>query len=75
MVTIGAAASKNDRPLPHRALIFALIASLASLITFREYLHHEPRKARSYIAIFSAFNFGFLFLLLGFMLIRNIPAL
>ena len=52
-----------------------LIASLASLITFREYLHHEPRKARSYIAIFSAFNFGFLSLLLGFMLIRNMLAL
>ena len=52
-----------------------LIASLASLITFREYLSHEPRKARSYIATFSAFNFGFLSLLLGFMLIRNLLAL
>ena len=52
-----------------------LIASLASLITFREYLSHEPRKARSYIATFSAFNFGFLSLLLGFMLIRNMLAL
>ena len=52
-----------------------LIASLASLITFREYLRHEPRRARSYIATFSAFNFGFLSLLLGFMLIKNTLAL
>lgn len=36
-----------------------LIASLASLITFREYCAHNPGKAGSYIAKFSAFNFGF----------------
>ncbi len=40
-----------------------LISSLASLITFREYVNHNPEKSRSYILIFSAFNFGFLLLL------------
>ena len=40
-----------------------LIASLASLITFREYTEHNPGKAGKYIALFSAFNFGFLILL------------
>lgn len=44
-----------------------LIASLASLITFREYVKHNPGKAGSYIAQFSAFNFSFLFVLLSFM--------
>lgn len=44
-----------------------LIASLASLITFREYVKHNPGKAGSYIAQFSAFNFSFLFVLLTFM--------
>ena len=48
-----------------------LIASLASLITFREYLHHNPGKTWQYIKVFSAFNFGFLALLLGFMLLWN----
>ncbi|MBR2645496.1 MAG: citrate transporter [Clostridia bacterium] len=46
-----------------------LIASLASLITFREYLHHNPGKTWQYVRTFSAFNFGFLALLLGFMLL------
>ena len=41
-----------------------LIASLASLITFREYTSHNPGKAGGYIALFSGFNFGFLILLL-----------
>ncbi len=40
-----------------------LIASLASLITFREYLSHNPGKAGKYIALFSAFNFSFLIIL------------
>ena len=40
-----------------------LIASLASLITFREYLKHNPGKGKYYIALFSAFNFGFLIFL------------
>ena len=37
-----------------------LIASLASLITFREYTRHNPGKVGSYIKQFTAFNFGFL---------------
>lgn len=36
-----------------------LIASLASLITFREYCAHNPGKAGSYLAQFTAYNFGF----------------
>ena len=40
-----------------------LIASLASLITFREYSKHNPGKAGAYILKFSAFNFGFLAIL------------
>lgn len=45
-----------------------LIASLASLITFREYTKHNPKKTGSYVAKFSAFNFGFLVVLTGFMM-------
>lgn len=44
-----------------------LIASLASLITFREYTKHNPGKTKYYVGAFSAFNFGFLFVLTGFM--------
>ena len=40
-----------------------LIASLASLITFREYTKHNPKKTLYYLLMFSAFNFAFLFLL------------
>ena len=40
-----------------------LIASLASLITFREYCTHNPGKAGSYIAQFTAFNVGFVVVL------------
>lgn len=43
-----------------------LIASLASLITFREYVKHAPQSTRRYIAEFSAFNFGFLIILIAF---------
>lgn len=43
-----------------------LIASLASLITFREYVKHDPQSTRRYIAEFSAFNFGFLIILIAF---------
>lgn len=46
-----------------------LIASLASLITFREYVSHNPGKTGYYVAMFSAFNFGFLAVLTGFMLL------
>ncbi len=48
-----------------------LIASLASLITFREYVKHNPRKTKSYIVKFSLFNFGFLFILIGFSFLWN----
>ena len=40
-----------------------LIASLASLITFREYVKHNPGKTGYYILMFSLFNFGFLIIL------------
>ncbi len=40
-----------------------LISSLASLITFREYTKHNPKKTGYYIALFSAFNFAFLLIL------------
>ena len=40
-----------------------LIASLASLITFREYVSHNPGKTLSYVGKFSAFNFAFLAIL------------
>jgi Na+/H+ antiporter NhaD/arsenite permease-like protein len=40
-----------------------LIASLASLITFREYSSHNPGKTAYYIGLFSAFNFAFLIIL------------
>ena len=42
-----------------------LIASLASLITFREYTSHNPGKTGYYVKTFSAFNFGFLGILTG----------
>ncbi len=46
-----------------------LIASLASLITFREYVKHNPGKTLYYIGIFSAFNFAFLIILTLIMLL------
>ena len=46
-----------------------LIASLASLITFREYSKHNKGKTGSYILLFSAFNFGFLIIMTVFSLI------
>ena len=45
-----------------------LIASLASLITFREYVRTAPEQTGRYLLEFSAFNFGFLLILTGFML-------
>ena len=48
------------------------IASLASLITFREYTNHAPQKSRQYILLFSAFNFGFLIVLTGVMLLLKV---
>ncbi len=44
-----------------------LIASLASLITFREYIKHNPGITMQYIGMFSAFNFGFVIILTGVM--------
>ena len=49
--------------------IGTLIASLASLITFREYCRHNPGKAGYYVRTFSLFNFGFLIILTGFMML------
>ena len=46
-----------------------LIASLASLITFRDYTKRNPGKTGSYVLLFSAFNFGFLILLTAFTLV------
>ena len=43
-----------------------IISSLASLITFREYAEHNPGKSGRYLLIFSAFNFTFLLVMLGF---------
>ena len=45
-----------------------LIASLASLITYREYTTHNPEKSVYYVKMFSLFNFGFLAVLLGLMM-------
>ncbi len=46
-----------------------LIASLASLITFREYTKHNKGKTGYYILLFSAFNFAFLMILAAFSLL------
>ena len=46
-----------------------LISSLASLITFREYVHHNHHKTKYYIGMFSLFNFAFLIILTLVMLL------
>ena len=46
-----------------------LIASLASLITFREYTKQNKGKTRYYILLFTAFNFAFLLILAAFVLL------
>ena len=48
-----------------------LIASLASLITFREYTKHNKGKTAYYVMLFSAFNFAFLIILAAFVLLIN----
>ena len=48
-----------------------LISSLASLITFREYVKHNPGKTGYYIGMFSLFNFSFLIILTSFMFAYN----
>ena len=45
-----------------------LIASLASLITFREYSSHYPEGVKGYILRFAALNFGFLIVMTCFCL-------
>ena len=45
-----------------------LIASLASLITFREYTSHNPGKTGYYMGWFSLFNFAFLIILVIFVI-------
>ena len=47
-----------------------LVASLASLITFREYSHRYPHKIKSYLKTFFAYNFFFLFVLTVFCLMK-----
>ena len=47
----------------------SLIASLASLITLREYTKNDPCGTKAYIIKFSLFNFAFLGILLGTMLV------
>lgn len=42
-----------------------LIASLASLITFREYLKHNENRGSKFLGLFSLLGFSFLVLLLG----------
>ena len=42
-----------------------LIASLASLITFREYSKQDPGHTLRYVLKFSAYNFAFLIILIG----------
>jgi Na+/H+ antiporter NhaD/arsenite permease-like protein len=46
-----------------------LIASLASLITFREYVKNNPGKTIRYVGEYTLFNFAFLILLVGIMLL------
>ncbi|MGM9683342.1 MAG: SLC13 family permease [Eubacteriales bacterium] len=44
-----------------------LISSMASLITFGEYVRHNPGRGGHYMGIFSALNFGFLVIMTLFM--------
>lgn len=48
-----------------------LIASLASLITFKEYTKQDPKHTLSYILKFTAFNFAFLIILTVFCYLFN----
>ena len=49
-----------------------LIASLASLITFREYTKQQKGKTGYYILLFSALNFAFLIILSAFVLLLGV---
>ena len=44
-----------------------LVASLASLITFREYTKHVKGQTGRFMALFSVISFGFLAILLAAM--------
>lgn len=44
--------------------IGTLISSLASLITFREYVKHEPKKGLRYLGLFTVVNVSFLGILI-----------
>ena len=46
-----------------------IISSLASLITFREYVQHNKGKGGKYLLVFSAFNFTFLIIMTLFSLL------
>lgn len=48
-----------------------LIASLASLITLREYTKRNPGKTKEYVLMFSAFNFAFVIILTAAMIVLN----
>lgn len=48
-----------------------LIASLASLITFREYVKNNPERTGYYVKMFSVFNFAFLIILVTVMMLIN----
>lgn len=48
-----------------------LIASLASLITFREYASHYKENVKDYLLRFTLFNFGFLLILTVFSLLQG----
>ena len=48
-----------------------LIASLASLITLREYTKNDSQGTKAYVIKFSLFNFAFLGILLGLMILIN----
>ena len=49
-----------------------LIASLASLITFKEYTKQDPKHTLRYVIKFTLFNFAFLIILILFCLLFNI---
>lgn len=48
-----------------------LIASLASLITYREYVNKNPGKTKRYVLLFTAYNFAFLLLLTIFVMVTK----
>ena len=49
-----------------------LISSLASLITFKEYMKHNPGKLKYYMSVFTVLNVGFLVALTGFMYVIKV---